>query len=467
MPPDLLLLVCDTARADAFSPWGGSQPSPNLERLCREGVRYDQAVAQAPWTLPSTATMFTGQLPSEHGVTAFAYRFVEGKPTSPAVAVRAFQGSWLPEALRERGYRTWAVSCNPWVSHWGGFDRGFDALTDVLPWPPLPASRVGRASRRLRQAFGPGDHGGRRAFGAFSAWLARGGSGPRFAFVNVMEMHAPYDPPLRDHPSLRMAGRASRGGPGRFALAARQLRQMGLREAPDPGYVASLRRLYDASSRYADDLIGRFVRAFAESSSELVVAVVSDHGENLGDHGLFAHHSSLHESLLRVPVVLWSKGVDVGAGASIDAPASLLGLSSWLLGWADGESPAPFVADGPIRSEYESTERHIGINAELRARRRRGGDQALPRLAHQAGLAIREGHRKYVAYEDGGEELFDLSADPGEEHDVLASFEDAALRLRPIADAWRSGLGRAASGEVGETAEEEIADHLKTLGYIE
>ncbi len=467
MPPDLLLLVCDTARADAFAPWGGPEASPNLERMCREGVRYVQAVAQAPWTLPSTATMFTAQLPSQHGVSAFAYRFVDGKPTSPSVAVRAFQGSWLPEALQARGYRTWAVSCNPWISHWGGFDRGFDELTDVLPWPPLPPSRAGRAARRLRQAVGPGDHGGRRALGAFSGWLAQGGGGPRFAFVNVMEMHAPYDPPLRHHPSLRARGGAGRRGPGPVALVARQLRQMGLREAPDPAYVAALRRLYDASSRYADDLIGRFVRAFADSARELVVAVVSDHGENLGDHGLFAHHSSLHESLLRVPVVLWSKGVEVGANAAIGEPASLQGLAPWMLGWADGESPVPFAAVGPIQSEYESTERHIGINAELRAARRRGGDAALPRLVRQAGLAVRDGALKYVAYEDGGEELFDLSTDHGEERDVLASRSEAAARLRPMADAWRSGLGRTAGAEVGDTAEDEIADHLKTLGYIE
>jgi arylsulfatase A-like enzyme len=467
MPPDLLLLVCDTARADAFGAWGGREPSPNLERLCRQGVRYRRAVAPAPWTLASTASMLTGLMPSEHGVNAFAYEFRDGKPTSPAVAVRAFRGAWLPEALGERGYRTWAVSCNPWISHWGGFDRGFETLTDVLPWPPLPASRLGRASRRLRQAFGPGDHGGHRAFGAFSAWLRQGGAGPRFAFVNVMEMHAPYDPPIRDHPSLRRGrGSGSGSAAGPVAVVSRQLRQMGLREAPDPAYLAALRLLYDASSRYADDLIGRVVGAFADAARELVVAVVSDHGENLGDHGLFAHHSSLHESLLHVPAVLWSKGVDVGGG-SIDAPASLQGLAAWLLGWADGTGPHPFASDGPVLSEYECTKRHIGINAELRARRRTGGDDALPRLVHEAGLAVRDGDVKYMAYEGGDEELFDLSSDPSEERDVLATRPDAAARLRPLGDAWRSGLGRKAGVEVGEPAEEEIADHLKTLGYIE
>src|SRR5262249_23249122 len=100
MQPDLVLVICDTARADAFKPWGGPCPTPTMERLAREGVAYRNATTQAPWTLPSTASIMSGKLPTQHGIHNDCLDWSGDRPTTPATAVRGVTGEWLPETLQ-------------------------------------------------------------------------------------------------------------------------------------------------------------------------------------------------------------------------------------------------------------------------------------------------------------------------------------------------------------------------------
>lgn len=460
-PPDILLLVLDTARADAFAPWGGPDESPTLERLCAEGTWFERAVSPAPWTLPSTASVLSGVLPSEHLIDARAYGWRGALPTSPAPAVRAFAGRWLPEAFAARGYDTWAVSCNPWVSTWGGFGRGFRRFADVRPWDRQPRTKLGWGLRRVREVA-RADHGGRRALRILDRWSASREARPVFAFVDLMEMHTPYDPPWREHPA-RSGGRVR----DRAALGYRQLRQSGFQERPDETYLEAIRGLYRAGARVTDQLTGSIIRAFvSDARRPVAVVVVSDHGENLGEHGLFEHHSSLHETVLHVPLVLWGRDVDVGTGA-VSAPASILGIADWVEELADGGSGPPDLS-GLAVSEYESTRLHMRMPRELAARTERDGPGSLPGLVDHAGLAVRDGALKYVSLDDRTERLHDLTSDPGEDRDLLEDAPHLAERFRGTRDAWLGRLRERPSHDAsGDIAEREIADHLRRLGYID
>jgi arylsulfatase A-like enzyme len=454
-----------------------------MDRLAAEGRVYAQAAAQAPWTLPSTASILSGRLPTEHWVTADALRADERDPladdapdpgrarsgtvTSAAAAVRAQRGSWLPTTLQERGYRTFGVSCNPWISTWNGFSLGFDRFVDIRPWPPLPKSEVGIAIRRARQAFGRGDHGGEAALRAFQRFVAHERGTPWFSFVNLMELHDPYDPPLRFHPLVRGAG----GGPGWFAhpqLFLRQLGQRRRRADPDRWYLASIRSLYYATARYEDDLLGRFVRILTDRDRPALVVVVSDHGENLGEHGLFEHHSSLHQTLLHVPLAIWGNKVDVGQG-TVEDPVPLTGLAPFLAGAAEGDAVAP-AANGDVLSEYESTVRRPGgvrLRPELAQLERTGRRDDIPALAYHAGISIRRGNLKYVAVENGDEMMYDLALDPSEERDVLEVMSHEAGAFREARQAWQRRRAGQPGFEAGAVAEREIEDHLRALGYLE
>src|SRR5690349_17692648 len=138
MPPNLVLVVLDTARADALEGWGAPQgATPNLAALARLGTST-AAYSTCNWTTPSHASMFTGLLPRAIGL---------GTGTAPARAMEQQRARVLAEVLRGRGYDTVAVSANPYVSEWGGFGIGFDRFEQVA----VRRHRPGRSARdRLR-----------------------------------------------------------------------------------------------------------------------------------------------------------------------------------------------------------------------------------------------------------------------------------------------------------------------------
>jgi arylsulfatase A-like enzyme len=465
MPPDLLLILCDTARADAFRPWGARQETPVMERLAERGMVYSRATAQAPWTLPSTASILSGRLPTEHGITGDCFRWEDGKPTSPAEAVRSFDGPWLPDMLRDRGYRTWAASCNTWISAWGGFDRGFERFLDLRDRTRLPKGRAGSVLRRARRMWGKVDRGGRQTVDAFRQRLAESRSEPLFAMVNLMEVHAPYDPPRPFYPFAFWKRANTRRLSGGTTKARRFLSYNTRVARPPADYVRTVRQLYYHAARYEDWLLGRFVKAILASGRPTVVAVVADHGENLGEHGLFNHNSSLGETLLHVPLVVWGHRVDVGR-ARVEEPVSLLGLGDWLRGLADGNG-SPISANGPVVAEYESTIKHNGIPADIQGMLESGDPSRVPGLVFHPGLAARKGPLKYVATDEGGEALYDLDADPGEDRNLLADQPGAAVEFVPLRQAWEKRRVDRPVYVAGDIAEGEIADHLRTLGYIE
>ena len=125
-PPNVLLIVLDTVRADRLSLYGYRRPtSPTLERLAKRGIRFDEARATAPWTLPSHASMFTGRWPHELDVdwyTPLGTKF----PT-------------LAEYLGSRGYATAGFVANVhYCSYDFGLDRGFTHYEDYVLEPMTP-----------------------------------------------------------------------------------------------------------------------------------------------------------------------------------------------------------------------------------------------------------------------------------------------------------------------------------------
>jgi arylsulfatase A-like enzyme len=462
-PPDLVVLLCDTARADAFRPWAGPHPTPTVERLCAEGVSYGNATSAAPWTLPSIASILSGRLPTEHGISIDAVEWIEGVPASPNLAVSGFEGNWLPEELGARGYATWGASCNSWISSWGGFDRGFDLFLDLHDRTRLPHGRAGKWVRKALRLAGQVDHGGKRLVQEFQRRLAEQGPEPLFAFMNLMEVHSPFNPPPRYYPypfwrrasTLRLSGASKGDRP--FLMYS-----LGVAHAPE-GYASSIRDLYYSCARYEDALLGAFVRAIEDRGRPTVVVMVSDHGENLGEHGLYGHNTSLAQTLLRVPLVVWGHKVEVGSGR-VDDPVSLLCLPDWLTGLADGDGMPP--EDGEVVvSEYESSARWIPPEV---SRSIEENDVSVPALARHAGVAVREGGLKYVALDDGSESLFDLEEDPDEDHDLGDQRPDTVRRFLPHRQAWEDRRLRHPTYDgVGEVADREVAAHLRELGYID
>jgi arylsulfatase A-like enzyme len=481
---DLLVVLCDTARADAFSPWSGRPSTPTVQGMSRSGLTFGAAVAPAPWTLPSVGSLFTGELPSEHALSADSLSAPREngsldsdemvapgsgpeteRLTSLATVVESRTGFWLPEALRDRGYRTWGASCNPWISTWNGFSRGFDLFEGIGTAPPLPRSRIGLAFRRTRQMFGGMDHGGRLASERFFRFLRRDGDSPFFAFFNLMELHDPYDPPIRFHPLFgrRTTPRDWLRAPGWLD---RQLRQRTFRGRPDRLYLRALRDLYYAAAAYEDHIVGRLLEAVRDRGRPAVVVLMSDHGEHLGERGLFEHHSSLHETLLHVPLLVSGFHAEFPSGR-VDDPFPIASVGPWLAEVADGRAAPPPPPEG-IESEYESTARRPGgIRLRPDLHRLVAAGSPLPLLALRPGLAVRKGDKKFIAVEGQPGAVFDVRRDPGEEHDIARWRPDAVAEFAPYRSEWERRRSVMAAPAAGSPADREIEDHLRSLGYLE
>jgi arylsulfatase A-like enzyme len=345
LPPNVILIVLDTTRADHLSYNGWSrETTPRIDALARDAVDYARALSAAPWTLPSHMSIFTGLLPAQHGATWAAF----SDPTWESVS-DIMRGSFAPadparllsRRLQERGYTTVGFSNNPWVSERTGLHEGFDVL--------YPAWRVitefYRARQELSEEFGvPLDEMGRAAAGRtvvlFEKHLRDHGlEEPFFLFFNFMEAHYPYLIPARH----AFAFGADPAEHRRLMDPAERVDEKAIISGAVPMDFEGLARLYDAALRYQDSMLERVLshlekRGLYERS---MIIVTSDHGEHLGEGGRFSHHLSVEEELLRVPLLIkYPQGR--GAGSRDETPlVSTLDLYATILAAASGgEHPA-------------------------------------------------------------------------------------------------------------------------------
>jgi arylsulfatase A-like enzyme len=473
--PNLLLVVTDTTRADALGLGVGGGVAPALAAAARDGRVYIRATSPAPWTAPAHASMFTGLAPSEHGVWRSGLFDGQGRPVPRPIRGEVAE-RWLPARLAAAGYRTLGISANPWVAPYFGFDHGFQrfhASKDKgAAWSKRSlGSRLGRklpvaVAVRLRRRpmaarlcrRGP-DSGAQQALTTMTAWLAES-TRPFFAFVNLMEAHWPYRPTLHfqgfsaaeTRQAVRLLSRFPRFG------------HVQMRAALDPPYLAAeelgmLRRLYLGEVGYLDGCLGRLLERLADAGrlEDTVVVVVSDHGEQLGEHGLFGHGSSLYEPLLHVPLLVLGPAELVGRGVEA-ARVSTQGLYQAFHAWAGGEA-ARLVDGAPVVADHEGLWHHPAV-------RRLPAAAARQRELAATSWALYEGDRKYVRSQTGAEALYDLAADPGETIDLSATqpLEGLRGRLAEALAARRPAL--VGANHHDGTHDTAIEHELHALGYL-
>ncbi len=244
---DVLLVTIDTLRADALGVYGNARSeTPWIDRLAREGARFEAAHAQNVVTLPSHANILSGRYPLQHGVRDNSgFRF----PADTAS---------LATILKAAGYRTGAfVSAFPLDARFG-LGRGFDRYDD----------RLGNAETHA--AFHMQERRGVETVAAARAWLESQTGAPTLCWVHLYEPHFPYEPPE--------------------AFAAR------FRDDPYLGEVAA-----------ADDALRPLLAPLLDSGRKgrTLVVLTADHGESRGEHGEMTHGIFAYEATLRVPLILY------------------------------------------------------------------------------------------------------------------------------------------------------------------
>ena len=285
-------IVVDTLRADALGTYGfeevgesGVPASPHIDRLASEGLVFDRAYSTAPWTIPSIVSQLTGTWPFDHGQS----RMLEPLDTSLL---------FLPEVLREAGWRTAGVTTNFIAKASHGFDRGFERFDDGLAKGHLGAYGKLAVERLLAE----GDE--------LLAKSARAGepADELFLWGLLFEPHYHYE----QHAGLGFGpGYGSRSGEAYTGRLSGQEEiftlRLGLREGLlDQADFDFLRGRYQSEVALVDEAIARLREGLEARGrwDEALVIVTSDHGEMIGESNWIGHTVELSETLVRVPLVV-------------------------------------------------------------------------------------------------------------------------------------------------------------------
>jgi arylsulfatase A-like enzyme len=235
---------------------------------------------------------------------------------------------------------------------------------------------------------------------------------------------------------------------------------------------AILAGLYDGEVSYVDSRVGQLYETLRAERllDNTILIITSDHGENLGDHGLMSHAYCLYDTLVQVPLIVHYPGT-FPKGERVWRPVQTLDLFPTLLtlaevtdpdAWdqAQGESltSAP-GADRFVFSEYPEPEPSVSMITE-----RYPEFDGTP--YDRSLRAVRSTTHKYIRGSDGREELYDLTRDSGEEHDILKAHPQIAADLGAALDRWVGSFQHAPAAGDSVELDDEMRRRLEDLGYL-
>ena len=475
-PPNVLLVVVDALRADRLGCYGHELDppvSPHVDALAAQGVVFDQAVVQAPFTWTSFGSMLTGKYPRRHGLIKM----------SPDQRLDTRRNRTLAQALQEQGYATGAFLTGT-LSNNTGLLRGFDTYFETIVGHE-PINRHSRWSgvrgrlllsvlwNKLRQALDV-----RLVNTEALDWIEDHADVPFFALVHYYSTHTPYDPP---------APYDTRYNPGydgpfeRFfqshAVSIMKAQHAGVCPADGrptwPTWscehfrperdVPQIRALYDGGVAFADDMFGDLMALLeAEGiADDTLVVFTADHGEELYDHGIFEHDWMFNTNLLIPLVMRLPGGAHAGTRVTwpveeIDIPATVLAVAGVGTLAEQGEDGATLTIDG--RSLLPDM-----------AGQRPGDAQLLAASENVRYVAVQDEHLKLVRNRFAPDQfrVFDLEADPGEHAPVDLLSPAWRPRITELLSRW-SAYDRSqpdASSFAAGTLDIESLRMLARLGY--
>jgi len=426
MPPNIILYVVDTLRADALGCYGNSAvQTPAMDRLAREGMRFGHAYANASWTRASMGSLLTGEYPTSHGAVGRSGVLRRGAAT-------------LASRLRRAGYYTVGVIANPNIGSPFGFAEGFDTFTELYTAHGGlvgPQELIATADRVVDAAVG---------------WLRARRAAPFFLLIFSIDPHAPYTPPApfdtRYDPDY--TGPVDGTLPSLYALDARK-------QEPPARDIRHLRALYHGEVSFNDAHLGRLLAELdaLHLAADTLVVLTSDHGEEFYEHGGRDHGHSLYEELIHVPLLLrWPH--HIAPAAEYPGTVQLVDLYPTLLRLAGAAVPPSAGRD--------LTDILLGRGA--------GGvppmmfaEERLDR--HDLRAVILD--RKLILDASRPDPLsFDLSRDPGE-HDPLPGLpaQDLILAMTNLQRANRPPSTREARAVRATELPESVRHAMEALGY--
>jgi len=410
-PRTVLFVTSDTHRADHVEGDVRAVPidTPALAALARRGTRFADCQSTTNVTLPSHIALMTATHPRDHGVWTNRASISGDAET-------------LAEAFRAAGFVTWASVSNRYL---GRIDTGLGQGFDRIAWPREATDDAATTVERLLR------------------WLPEAQGRPLFCWVHVFDAHTPYAPPAEYFAPYRAELPEQEDPSERVRNPNRALN-------PDVN-----RARYKAEISYLDHELGRL---FAEPRFRSgVCAVTADHGEGLGEHGIWWTHNGLYPEVVRVPLILAGPGVE--PGRSVERAVRHMDIGRTLLDLA-GLERQPFPGASLLATGHDPDPR-FGLGAHARhASITVDGWHLTLNLVEQP----RSAFFPDLLFERHAVELYDLTRDPACEHDLARTEPERARKLRAALCAWLESAQPAGWGSAG-VRDEEVLAQMAELGY--
>lgn len=420
--PNVVLITLDTVRADHLSLYGYERAtSPALDAFAEGAFVFEDAVSTTSWTLPSHASIFTGQRLHQHQAHTNHQMLSQDALT-------------LAEILSAGGYITAGFVGGPYCKAKYGLGQGFQFYSDRLDYFEWNTTFDRFSVRRLLQFIAPalwdavfkadGERTAVEINRDIFKWLDKNQAHPFFLFVNYFDAHDPYDlggdylgqftSERRPYSTVdKVLDDIYYGGPRRYAY-----------EKIDEDLLHYMVALYDAEIAYLDHQLDIFLKELKKRKllKNTIVVVTSDHGEEFFEHGGVLHRQTLYSEVLEVPLVIAVPGSQRSARVSslvgtIDIFATLLDLL--------GINQPPGQVSRSLKGAFsgEQLTPGTGVLSELYGNKALGGIDM---------KALTDEQFRYIdvstPQERAPDALFDRREDPGEQSNLIAE-RDEVLRV--------------------------------------
>ncbi len=419
--PNVVLITIDTLRADHVGCYGYKQiKTPNIDGLAADGARFERAFAVVPVTLPSHTSMLTGTYPMLSGMHDFS-----GNKLSPLQPT-------LASVLKQAGYQTGAVIAAAVLDSRFGLNQGFDFYYDHFDFNRLDEANLDEMER-------PGNLVADVALNWLETnWLekdhlAKDSQKKFFLWMHLYDPHFPYHP-------------------------------------PEPYASEYKTQPYDGEIAFADEQVGRLLRFLKEKGiyQNTIIVLCGDHGESLGEHGekthgFFIYNATMHVPLIiRLPGKLPSQLPEKTSASTLANPVSLVDIMPTVLE-AVGLQVPPQVQGRSLLREIRPDP--SAPDAPANRERTLYGETYLPRIHFNWSELRGSENTKYHFIDAPRPELYDLTKDPGEIHNLFAEKKAVAEEMRAkLASMIRDySAGKELAEKTG--LDPALMERLKALGY--
>ncbi len=389
--PNILWITVDACRKDMF------YDLPFIKELAKKSIVFENAFANAPWTLPSVASMFTGLYPSQHGALNEKTKLKKNVKT-------------IAEILREKGYETIIITQNDgWITPYYGLTRGFKKIYDIEKLIEetlkikLPKSKKKKLFVRMLVKYFIG-------YDVLTVKLLKNiienTTDPWFVYLHLMDTHMPYEP--KTFPLIALVRH--------LVFYKNWKEKMQMTWIGERGFsnreLKMLKKYYIRAMKDAEKQIKKCIPLLNERKT--VVVITADHGENLGEHGMIGHQFSFHDALLHVPLVVYAPFIEAKKVDTLFETKDIFYLLQ-------------DIAENRIKNFYKK-DYIFGENVEIRTLFDKLKN-IKPDLS-KGGKFIRTNKVKYIRYMEGEEELYRLrgnSENIFDDHELLENLRSLML----------------------------------------